>query len=118
MIGNTHALGIVSRGILGSSSIGMSSKGYLIQIEEFTYIPPIPKPSDGGGSPGSTRRGKKWNLPDDKKIVMITVMANGQEYKSRHVVNKTLKVSISDVEIKEEEDGILWVSIANIAQKS
>lgn len=112
---NLHATQIATKGVIGST-IGLSSKGYIIQIVE--YIPPTPKQS-GGGSPGSTRRGRsKWNPPDDKKIVMITVTANGQEYKSRHVVNKTLKVSISDVEIKEEEDGILWVSIANIAQKS
>jgi len=104
------------------STIGLTSQGYLIQIEEFEYVPPIippttphqpSSPSGGGGSSA-----KFHDKKDQKKIVMITVEAHGKKFKSKHIVNKSIRVSISDIEIKEDNNGIVEIILLNKPRRS
>lgn len=113
MIGNTHALGLATKGILAGSTIGLTSQGYLIQIEEFEYVPPIIPPtippsekppySPGGGGIASTQK---------KKVIVVTVMAYGKKIVTKHVLNDDVKkIEIKDIQIIEGKNGKIDVKI-------
>ena len=111
MIGNPHALGLVSHGILAGSTIGLVSKGYLVKIFETIYIPPD---DDKKRTTGPGMRG--FRDEEDKKLkeVTITVYAYGEKFVSTHIVDMNTKISIEDVEVIESGEGIVEVSIRNI----
>jgi len=109
---NPHAIGLVTKGVatVGSSTIGLSSKGYLIRIGEFTYIPPVePPPTEFPSTPGGG--GAPTVL---KKLVMITVYAYGEKFVTKHFVDEDIKISIDDVEVIDNGESIVEVTIKNL----
>ena len=109
MIGNPHAIGLVSGGILGGSTIGITSSGYLVKIFEYTYVPPV----DSVRSTGPGMRGFRSKEKDKFKTVIITVEAYGKTVVTSHIVEKDIKVGIEDVIVKEREGGKITVEIKN-----
>ena len=111
MIGNTHALGLATKGIMAGHTIGLSSQGYLVKIFEYVYVPPEPEPTRPG-SPGSGR-----DIPRDeqkKKVVRITVTAYGKKFISEHIVDENVRVGVKDVDIVDDGTQVISVRIKDV----
>ena len=107
-----HATQIATKGIIGST-VGLSTKGHIVSI--FEFVPPQPTPTHfpsigGGGGSFGISKGKK-------KVIIVTVYAYGEKVTTRHVVNSKAKISISDIEITENENGPVTVSIRRTNKK-
>ena len=110
MAGNTHALGLATNGIISPSTIGVSSKGYLVKIGEAVYIPSIlPVRTTGPGMRGFREEEKK-----KRKKITVTIYAYGKKHVTEHIIEQDVKVSIEDIEVIDTGECIMDVRIRNL----
>lgn len=99
-----HATQIATKGILGTT-LGTSSKGFLIRIEEITTTTRTTGPAQ--------RRDYEEKKKKDRTI-QITIHAFGKKSVTTHVVSKGVKIGIEDVEIVDNGENIIGVTIRNL----
>jgi hypothetical protein len=115
-VGNYHAIQLSTKGILGTT-VGLSTKGYIVTIEEFIYIPPEPEPEvPTGGHGGSSwrRSDHRKRKQEDQKIVKITVHLSGETYEHYEYVNRDITITASDVQVEVDENKEVWISIGDV----
>lgn len=107
-----HATQIATRGIIGGSTIGLTTAGFLVEIEEIV-LPERPPGGYGGGSfrfPVGPKRERK-----EQKQVKIKVYYSGQTYEHMEIMDAHYRVSVKDVEvITDDDDRVISVSIKNV----
>ncbi len=115
MLGNPHAIGLVTKGVatVGTSILGLTTSGYLIRIGEFVYVPQ----EDTRRTTGPGRRGFREEEPEKHKLVKITIYAYGTKWETEHVVSKDLKLSVSDIEVVDNGEEIVEIKIRNLSNE-
>jgi hypothetical protein len=116
MIGNPHALTLVSKGILLGDAVGMASSGYIVRITEYVFTrPPQPNIKDDtskvDSSPGSARITKPEK---QRKRVVVSLLVDGEVFEAQCIVDVDVKISLSNVEVIQGESGPVGIVIKNI----
>jgi len=102
-----NANSISTRGIpYGATPISTVGFIYYVTIEEE-------KRTTGPGGRGFREEKKK-----DHKVIVVTVYAYGKEWKTEHVVNKSINVKAEDIDIVEKDGEIIEISINNLHKTS
>lgn len=117
MVGNTHALGLASKGVMAGHQIGLASKGWLVRIGESIYIPPKIPDEEEKRTTGPGRRGfreEEEKKRKQQKLVKITVWAYDKKWETEHIVNRDVNISVGDVEVIEKGDGIIEIRLRNL----
>ena len=115
MAGNPHALGIISGGILGGSTIGLTSKGWLVKVFESIYIPPTDDEEIRTTGPG--RRGFREEEREEEKLIKITVYAYDTKWETEHIVSKDVSISVGDIEVVDNGTEIVEINVRNLKSR-
>ena len=105
-----HGVQLATKGFLGVT-IGTTSKGYLIRVEEVT-----PTPTERTTGPGG--RGFREDKKKEDRLIKVTVYAYGKKWETEHAVAENVKVGIEDIEVVEKGEGIIEVAIKNLKKGS